>query len=391
MQRHDTDADTGTGADADTGSSTDADTDADTDSSTDRPEIRRLLERAVTGGGIPGILVELHDGPHRWRATAGAADTATGRVRTPQDRFRVGSITKTFTATVVLQLAAEGRIGLDDQVTDQLPLPEAELAAGVTVRMLLDHTSGVPSHTDDPAALDRYATHPPGTLLEIAAARPRTFAPGTGWAYSNTNYVLAGLLVERATGRTLAAEIDRRISRPLGLTGTRLPAAGEHGLPAPHARHYTRLFRTDPGAPVLDATELDPAPFWASGDLVSTAADLNRFLAALLTGRLLPPAQQRQLLTTVPTRDWLPGAAYGLGICALTPPGGTEPLWGMGGATFGSWTYAFATADGTRRLTVNTNGDWTDPASGWDDPIGVFTDLLALALPRERPAVRPEP
>ncbi|GLW75037.1 serine hydrolase [Kitasatospora phosalacinea] len=372
MQRHDTES-------------------ATADTAADQPEIRRLLERAVTEGAIPGILVELHDGPHRWRATAGTADTATGRERTPQDRFRVGSITKTFTATVVLQLAAEGRIGLDDQVTDQLSGPGTELAAGATVRMLLDHTSGIPSHTDDPAALNAHPTHPPQTLLQVAAARPPAFAPGTGWAYSNTNYVLAGLLVERVTGRPLAAEIDRRISRPLGLTGTHLPAADDHGLPVPHARHYTRLFRTDPGAPVLDATALDPAPFWASGDLVSTVADLNRFLAALLSGRLLPPAWQRELLTTVPTRDWLPGAAYGLGICALTPPGGTETLWGMGGATFGSWTYAFATADGTRRLAVNTNGDWTDPASGWDDPIGVFTDLLALALLPGRPTVRRGP
>jgi len=372
---------------SDSTSSTTTGTETDTGTAPDRPEIRRILERAVTRGGIPGILVEIRDGAESWHATAGVSDPATGRARTPQDRFRIGSITKTFVATVVLQLAAEGRIGLDDPLTDQLPLPEARFASGVSVRMLLDHTSGLPSHTDDPAALNAHPTHPPETLLRVAAARPPAFAPGTGWAYSNTNYVLAGLLVERVTGRTLAAEIDRRIRRPLGLVGTHLPAADEHGLPAPHARHHTKLFRTEPDAPVLDATELDPAPFWASGDMVSTAADLNRFLAALLTGRLLPPARQRELLTTVPTRDWLPGAAYGLGICTLPLPGGEggATLRGMGGAVFGSWTYAFATPDGTRLLTVNTNGDWTAPDSGWSDPIGVFTDLLRAAFTRRRP------
>ncbi|BAJ26060.1 MULTISPECIES: serine hydrolase domain-containing protein [Kitasatospora] len=362
---------------ADRADSTDS---ADSADSAGRPELRRLLDRAVTRGGVPGVVVEVRECGQVWRAAAGVADTATGRERTIADRFRIGSITKPFVATVVLQLAAEGRIGLDDPLAAQLPCPGVESAAGATVRELLNHTSGVPSHTDDPAALNAHATHPPATLLRVAAARPRAFAPGAGWAYSNTNYVLAGLLVEHVTGRTLAAEVDRRISRPLGLTGTRLPSAADHGLPAPHARHYTKLFRTDPDAPVLDATTLDPAPFWASGDMVSTVGDLNRFLAALLAGRLLPPDRQRDLLLTVPTRDWLPGAAYGLGVCALPLPGGTGTRWGMGGATIGSWTYAFATPDGSRLLAVNTNADWTDPASGWADPIGLFTELLETAL-----------
>ncbi|MEU3498255.1 serine hydrolase domain-containing protein [Kitasatospora cineracea] len=337
--------------------------------------VRELLERAVTRGGVPGILVEVHDGDRTWHAGA----TVGGQERSRDDRFRIGSITKTFVATVVLQLAAEGRIVLDAPVVDQLSTKAYELPRGVTVRRLLDHTSGLPNYTDHPEELNSHPVHRPEVLLRIAAAHPPRFAPGTGWAYSNTNYVLAGLLVEQATGQPLAAEIQRRICRPLGLTGTHLPGADEHALPAPHARHWTKLFRTGPDAPVLDATELDPAPFWAAGAMVSTAPDLNRFLAALLSGRLLRPAQQRELLTTVATRDWIPDTAYGLGICSLAPPGGGT-YWGMGGAVFGSWTYAFTTADGTRLLTANTTADWTDPDSGWADPIALFTDLLRTAF-----------
>ncbi|WP_316528434.1 serine hydrolase domain-containing protein [Kitasatospora brasiliensis] len=344
----------------------------------DHAAIQRVLEQAVDHGGLPGILAEVREGDHRWFGTAGVADTRTRRKRSPHDRFRIGSISKTFVATVVLQLAAERRLGLDDTVERWLPRL-VQGGTSVTVRMLLGHTSGIFNYTDDQAALNSLEAHRPESLVRIAMAHPPTFAPGSGWAYSNTNYVLAGLLVERATGRALAEEIAERIARPLGLTGTCLPHGSDPTIHGPHSRHYTKLFRTDPGAPVHDATELDPAMFWAAGGMISTAGDLNRFLAALLGGRILPPDQQHAMFTTVPTRDWIADSAYGLGVSSVRLPCG-ETLWGMGGALFGSWSYAYGTRDGGRMLTANVNGDWCD--GGWSDPIGVFTDLLQEAFRR---------
>ncbi|MEU8779578.1 serine hydrolase domain-containing protein [Streptomyces sp. NPDC048606] len=338
--------------------------------------VRRVLDRAVGEGGVPGILVHVRDGGGQWFATAGVGDTRTRRPRGHEDRFRIGSITKTFTATVILQLVGEGRLALEDTVERWLPgvvTGNGHDGGAITVRQLLNHTSGVFSHTGDQPALSRRESYTPHELVEIAMSHPADFPAGTGWAYSNTNYVLAGMIVERVTGRTLAEQITDRLARPLGLTGTSLPLGADPLLPEPHASHYTRLFSPDPDATVHDVTELETSPYWAAGAMISTVADLDRFLAALLAGRLLPPERQREMFTTVPTADWLPGAAYGLGVSRLTLPSGTA-LWGMGGALFGSWSYVYGTREGTRLIAVNVNADWaTGP---WEDPIGIFTDLL---------------
>ncbi|MGW8884567.1 serine hydrolase domain-containing protein [Streptomyces sp. NPDC055749] len=350
------------------------------------PEMQRVLDEAVTQGGLPGILAGICDGDRRCFGTAGVADTATGRKRSPDHRFRIGSISKTFVATVVLQLAAEGRLGLDNAVEQWLPgvlhghdHDHDHDATSVSIRMLLNHTSGIFNYTDDQEALNRHATHAPELLVQIATAHPATFAPGSGWAYSNTNYVVAGMIVERVTGRALADEIAERITRPLGLTGTYLPHGSDPTIHGPHSRHYTKLFRTDPGAPIHDATEFDSAMFWAAGGMISTADDLNHFFGALLGGRILPPSQQRDMFTTVPTHGWISNAAYGLGVSSVTLPC-QETVWGMGGALFGSWSYTYGDRDGVHMVTANVNGDWVD--SGWDDPIGIFTELLQTKFSR---------
>ncbi|WP_414941081.1 serine hydrolase domain-containing protein [Amycolatopsis sp. cmx-11-51] len=329
--------------------------------------VRRVLDRAMAEGGIPGILVEIREG---------AGSRSDERKRSPEDRFRIGSITKTFTATVLLQLAAENKVRLDDPVGKWLPgLVEGNGHDGdeIPLRRLLDHTSGIANHTEDPEALSEYETYTPRQLVDIALRRPAAFKAGTDWAYSNTNYVLAGMIAERVTGRDLAAEIATRITVPLGLSGTRLPRAGDETLGEPHSRHHTKLFSPDPAAEIYDATELEPSPYWAAGGMVSTAGDLNRFFGALLGGRLLPPEQQRAMFTTIPTKNWLPATTYGLGVSSVTLPDGTE-LWGMGGALFGSWSYVYGSRDGGHLLAVNVNGDWT--SGPWDDASGVFTDLL---------------
>lgn len=336
-----------------------------------------VLDEAVREGGVPGILAQARDGGGHWTGTAGVADTRTGRVRGPEDRFRIGSITKTFTATVVLQLAAEGRLSLTDTVDRWLPgvvTGNGHDGTTITVRQLLDHTSGVFNYTQDQEALSSQESYTPAELVAIAMSHPANFpAAGTGWSYSNTNYILAGMIVERATGRTLTAEIADRIARPLRLTGTSLPLSTDRTLPDPHASHYTKLFSPDPEAPVHDATELDTTPYWAAGGMISTVSDLTRFFGALLGGQLLRPDQQRELLTMTQTQNWLPRSTYGCGVSRILLPSGTA-VWGMGGALFGSWTYVYGTRDGTHMLAVNINADWAE--GRWQDPIGIFTDLL---------------
>ena len=168
------------------------------------------------------------------------------------------------------------------------------------------------------------------------------------------------------TGRTFDQELTRRVIRPLELTNTALPA--DPGISGRHPVHYSTLFSQDPEPTIHDATEMDQSFGWAAGGIVSTTGDLHRFFAALLGGRLLPPAQQHELVTTVPTANWIPDTRYGLGIFTQTLPDGTT-VWGNGGATYGSWTYAMGTQDGTHLLTSNINGDWSG--------LGPFADLLA--------------
>ncbi|MEU8774301.1 serine hydrolase domain-containing protein [Streptomyces sp. NPDC048606] len=364
-------------------------------SAADRAAARLVLDRAVAGGGVPGILTEIADEGGTWVATAGVADTTTGRERLPHDRFRIGSTTKTFTATVVLQLVAEGRLDLDDPVEALLPdlVRGADRdARGITVRQLLNHTSGLFDYVHDPVIVGRSMGEPflrhrfdvyrPEELVGLALAHPPHFAPGERFGYSNTNYFLAGMIIERVTGAPLADAFAERIARPLGLTATYLPRAGESVIEGPHGRHYSKLMLPEPDATVHDVTELDPSWGWAAGGAVSTTGDLLRFFTALLAGRLLPPAQQAQMFTTVTTEQWIPDTAYGLGVASVSLPGGVT-VWGMGGAINGSWTYTFGSRDGARMVSVNANGDW-------NFPIAAFTELLqAEFAPEPAPGSAP--
>ncbi len=334
--------------------------------------VQPVLDQAVAGG-LPGISAEISTKSRTWFGTAGVADLTTGRQRRPPDRFRIGSTTKTFVATVVLQLVAEHKLGLDDPVERWLPglVPSNE----VTIRELLGQTSGIFDYQADPVLqrqsvgteflVHRFDHYTPQQLVQIATAHPAPFAPGTSWGYSNTNYILLGLVVERITGHPLAQEIALRIARPLGLTGTYLPAGTE--IRGPHGGGYSKLFLPDP-TPIYDVTELSPSWSWAAGGLVSTVGDLTRFFGALLAGRLLPPAEQRAMFTTRPTIGWIPNTTYGLGMSSITLSCG-RVVWGMGGAISGSFSYSYGTRDGRTVLAINVNGDW-------NNPIGTFTQAL---------------
>ncbi|MFF3445130.1 serine hydrolase domain-containing protein [Streptosporangium sp. NPDC002721] len=321
--------------------------DDDRERERDRAGIRRALDRVVAGGGGPGVIAEFRDARSApWSGSAGVADLATGHERRPDEHFRVGSLTKAFTGTVVLQLAAEGKLTLDDTVAKWLPgVVEEHLGAdgtAITVRQLLNHTSGLPD------ALPGQEPPSPGE-------------PGRRFVYSKVNYSLAGMIVELAAGATLAEEIERRLARPLHLTGTYLPGDEETTVRAPHARHYSTSDESGSDAEIHDVTEMDVSWAGAAGGMISTTSDLHRFLNALLGGRLLPPDLQREMFTTVPTEGsgWVPDTGYGLGVYSQRLPCGVT-LWGGGGFIRGSMSYAMGDRRGTRVLVGNLNGDWND-------------------------------
>ncbi|MEV6138034.1 serine hydrolase domain-containing protein [Nocardia sp. NPDC051990] len=345
-------------------------------------KLQQLLDRIVVDVGIPGIIAEVRDEDgSTWFGTAGVADLETGKPRCREEHFRIGSATKSFTSVITLQLAAEGRLSLDDSVDTWLPgMVQGHGNDGrvITVRQLLAHTSGLYLYSMDPdmratetgpAFLEhRYDRYRPEDLVTIAVSRPPVFAPGTQWRYDNTGYILAGMIVERITGHSFADEFQQRIAEPLGLHDTYLPV--DETIRAPYARHYTTAQLSEPGCPVYDATELDPSRAWSAGGMVSSLGDLNRFFGLLFGGELLPPEQQHELLTTTSTEGagWLPNTRYGLGVYTETLPNGVD-IWGNGGAITGSWTLSVGTSDGRHHLTANLNGDW-------GNLLGAFAQLI---------------
>ncbi|MGW7175053.1 serine hydrolase domain-containing protein [Streptomyces xanthophaeus] len=311
-----------------------------------RPDpVQQGLSALVHADGVPGALAGVTGRDGRTRTyTAGAGDLATGS-KVPRDgQVRIGSNTKTFTAVVVLQLVGEGKIGLDDKVDTHLPgLVHGEGFDGrhITVRQLLQHTSGIPDYEDlVEESVRQHRYFEPRDLLDLAFQRKAVFDSGSGWAYSNTNYVVAGLIVQKVTGRPLYEEIGRRVIEPLGLRHTSFPVPGDMGIREPHPLGYQR---DAPGAPLRDVTEIDPSVAWAAGQMISTNSDLNRFFTALLDGRLLPAAQLAQMRTTVPIGNT--GAGYGLGLMSR-PLSCGGVYWGHGGDITGYETRGGVTGDG---------------------------------------------
>ncbi|MFF0738826.1 serine hydrolase domain-containing protein [Streptomyces sp. NPDC004111] len=337
----------------------------------------RATQAALEGvvkDGPPGGIAVVAQQHGTWAGRAGRADLSTGRAPRADDRFRAGSITKTFVATVILQLEAEGKLSLNDTVDKWLPgLVQGSGHDGrnIKVRQLLNHTSGIYSYTEDAyfkrtefgtAFLKhRYDTWTQEQIVRLAMTHPPTFAPGSNqWAYSDTNYVLAGMVIKEATGHSYAREIEQRILRPLRLEATMLPGTRAR-IPGPSGRAYSKLTGelagpTTPGSRTYDVTEINPSLAGAAGEIVSTAPDLNHFYRALFSGRLLKERQMREMTTTVEIPQ-APGASYGLGLMKLKLACGTE-VWGHSGGIQGSISQALTTADGTYALALHFNGDW---------------------------------
>ncbi|GGO90395.1 serine hydrolase domain-containing protein [Wenjunlia tyrosinilytica] len=329
---------------------------------------RRAMEAAVKQG-VPGVTGQVKDKQGTWNGTAGVGDIKSGRPRGAHDHYRVGSITKTFVSTVVLQLEAEGRLNLNDSVDHWLPgvvRGHGHDGRRITVRQLLNHTSGIYNFTADEDFVrefflkdgffkHRYDTREPRQLVDIAMKHKPDFPPGTSWNYSNTNYILAGMIVEKATGHSYAREVRRRVIKPLRLHDTTVPRTDPR-VPQPSGRAYSKLGE-DPAGPSYDVTELNPSSASSAGGMISDSDDLNRFYSALLRGRLLPKKQLAEMTTTVPV-EGIPGARYGLGLIERKLSCGTV-VWGHGGGIHGSTSEAVTTKDGRHSLAFNFNGDWT--------------------------------
>ncbi|QTT73244.1 beta-lactamase family protein [Streptomyces mobaraensis NBRC 13819 = DSM 40847] len=303
------------------------------------------LDALVRADGMPAALASVTDGEGRTRTyTAGVGDLATGAPVPRDGQVRIGSNTKAFTSVVVMQLVGEGKVRLGDHIDKYLPgLVHGDGIDGgsITVRQLLQHRSGLPNYTN--RLSDEIRSYEPRELLALALRDKADFKPGRGWKYSNTNYVVAGLLVEKVTGHSLAAEIEQRVIRRAGLRHTYFPAPGELRIREPHPKGY---YQASPGAPFVDATEWDPSWAWAAGQLVSTNSDLNRFYAELLRGHLVDDPQLRQMRRTVPAADpFAVGARYGLGLVS-TPLSCGGVYWGHGGSMTGYETRGGVTEDG---------------------------------------------
>jgi D-alanyl-D-alanine carboxypeptidase len=306
---------------------------------------------AVVAAGSPGALVLVDHGSSRREAASGLA-VLQGRVPLhAHDRFRVGSITKTFVAVVVLQLVDEDRLGLGDTVERWLPglVPGGDR---ITVRELLGHTSGLADYADDAAFVRRTVAQPrrrwtPRELVRVALARGPVARPGERFAYASTNYVLLGLVVERATGTSLERQLRRRIFVPLGLQDTSFApglqkrARYAHGYaPSEHDGIVGSL------ATARDRSTVSTSWAWAAGAIVSTASDLSRFFGAVLQGRLLPPPLLELMRPA-------PGSRYGLGLAAFRTPCGTAI--GHTGALLGTVSSVWSSPDGRRRVVAMSN------------------------------------
>jgi len=330
------------------------------------------LAQQLVNDGAPGVIVRVDDGHGSTIQVARqAAWTVPDHVLTPDDQFRMGSNTKTMVAALVLQLVAAHTLSLDDSAQKWLPGMIPNGSAPITIRMLLNHTSGLFNYVDDPRIVKVLTGQDtriwtPQELLAVAVSHPPLFAPGAEYSYSNTNYVALGLILEKATGQSLANLIQDRIAKPLGLTGTYLAP----DTPDPADTRLADGYEPDaailapllpPYAPAgtsfagpargdyVNTTWDNVSANWAAGGIVSTAADWARFQSALVSGKLIPQAQVKELETTVSegsgTQD-----RYGLGFEHKATPCGT--VWGHDGQAAGYSTWNYTDDTGTRTVAV---------------------------------------
>jgi D-alanyl-D-alanine carboxypeptidase len=340
-----------------------------------RAALQQIVEQHLTEAGAPGALVGVWiPGRGTWVHAQGIGDVATSAPIRVADTFRIGSIAKTFTATVLLQLVDEGRLQLDDRLEQYVfGVPNGDR---ITIRQVLGMTAGIFSYTLDATFQAEYEANPlmPFSLQDLLAILRRNspaFPPGESVQYSDTNYYLLGLIIEQLTGQPVGEATDRRILQPLRLTGTSYPTTPE--MPEPYAHGYN----TEPGGTLRDVTRSNPAVAGAAGAMLSTLDDLRLWTEALAPGMLLSSTIQRERL------QWavFPGGEaldyrYGLGIMAY------DGFIGHSGGIAGYESMAFHLPEANATIVVlaNQSGLFGGGAAG-----PIFFDIANLLFPGRFP------
>ncbi|WP_394823889.1 serine hydrolase domain-containing protein [Pendulispora albinea] len=327
----------------------------------DEAALRADVETVQKTADIVGVLAEVVTPEGPLRARAGAAELGTNQPVPWDAHFRVASTTKTFVATVVLQLVGEGKLSLEDPVEKWLPgvvRGQGNDGNKVTVRQLLQHTSGLFDYVEDEGLQSamrqdfegiRYNLMTPEELVAIAMKHPPAFAPGQGWSYSNTGYLVAGMIIKAITGHDWSHEVVNRIAVPLGLTQTSVTTT-DPKVPVPYARTYLRV----EGAPSPLETTENTLEHTADSAVISTTADLNRFFRELVTGKVLRASELTEMQRTVPMPegDYPAGTRAGLGI--FWSPTSCGGFWQHAGdSPVAPHTRTGITADGRRSIIVS--------------------------------------
>ncbi|MEU5163537.1 serine hydrolase domain-containing protein [Streptomyces sp. NPDC020875] len=316
------------------------------------PVALRSALKAALANGAPGAMARIDDGIGVLRQVEGIGDRATGRAINTADRFRIGSVSKTFSAVVLLQLVDEGALALDAPVNDYLP---GLIDPRITVRHLLSHRTGLYDYTND-----MFAATVPGfesvrnrvfsyrELLDLSLAKPPTVTPGTTYSYSNTNFVVAGMLIEKLTGTDVGTAYERRIIDRLDLDDT-FYVHPDTAIPGSHVKGYLRP--DEAGAPLVDSTRQTASWAQSAGAVISSTRDLNTFMSALMKGRLTSAAALAEMRTWTPVNST---QGYGLGLRRRDLSCGVS-VYGHTGTVQGYYTFAFASGDGRRAITAVAN------------------------------------
>ncbi|CAM5406097.1 serine hydrolase domain-containing protein [Streptomyces canus] len=346
--------------------------------SADAPDAKAL--RAALAGlpdaDATAALVRVGGTGGSWRGSSGVHDLESGRPADPGARFRAGSTTKVVTAAAVLRLVAEGRIDLNTPIQRYLPGILGARFQPVTVRHLLNHTSGIPAGdglgtTFEEVYAHRFDTLTPQRVAASAGAKEPEFCPGRQQHYLNINYTFLGLLIERVTGRPYAAEAARLVLAPAGMRDTYFPGTDPRIL-GPHNRGYQAVRRADGTTEFVDVTEWNQADRFAAGDMISTTADLERLLTGLFRGRIVERPQLKEVFS-VPSG--ITGASYSAGGLQRFESDG-KVYWVKSGARYGYSSAIAATRDLSRTVVYSVNS--TDAKSEDANPVVVRIITAAL-------------
>ncbi len=339
---------------------------------------QQVLDDVRATGGFPGVVAGVWSPDGTWIGTSGTAGQGIDTLPTPSDRTRVGSLTKTMTATVILQLFEEGKLSLDDPIGKYVPgMPNGDTA---TLRQLAEMTSGIEPYTlpgtgfQEQLFADPLRVWTPDELVAFERGKAPKFAPGEGWQYSNTNYVLLGMVIEQITGQPISEVFQERLFGPLKMTHTTYPD-GSNAIADPHLRGLTE--QGQPTGQTTDATDWNPSEASTAGEVISTVDDLKKWADALFTGEgILEPATQQMrrdsINRTIPPNTATAGYGFGLGDM--------NGWWGHDGQIPGYTTAVMHNYDLDTTIIVVVNSDIPLPGEKGPEPAPAVQQALAAAL-----------